>query len=129
MTRQPDRAPGESWQDRLDREFPRGALCSWDYGRGGHRVVYKVPRIVVTGEDGGYPVVALPSDTGRLLGPWQVASYDDDGHGPGLKRVTFERITEPMTWSPAVPDRLAHMMKTERDRLLREGLGGSETGT
>lgn len=116
-----DPGPDGGWQEKLDGEFPRGALCSWDYGRGGQAVVYQVPRIVVASESGGYPVVLLPVP-GRLLGPWTVTSYERDSRGPGLRRVTFDGIEAPMTWSPRVPPQLARLMAAERSRLFREGI-------
>lgn len=94
------------WQRRLDRDFPRGLLASWDDikgGAGGPRYVYLCPRAEVTGMQGLNPVVMLPvPDWDKVVQPGAVASYQPEpGVSPRLVRVTFADGRS-MTWGAGV---------------------------
>lgn len=99
--------PGDvaaAWRSKLAREFPDGAVCSWD--RPGQPVIYLVPEIEVTGVAGLDPVVRLvPLDRSRVLGPLRVTSYHPVAGGwpPGTARVTFDNEDDAMYWNPRVP--------------------------
>lgn len=93
-----------SWQAKLDREFPHGAVCSWD--RPGPPVIYLVLRIEVTGAVGLDPVVQLiPLDQSRVLNDLWVQSYTPAAGQwpPGTVRVTFGNEDDGMFWNPQVP--------------------------
>lgn len=99
----------DTYQHKFDREFPDGAVCTWDRP-GEHPVIYLIPRIEVTGAAGLDPVVTLtPLDRSRVLGPLQVISYNPAPAPwpPGVVRVMFAGVEDPMFWNPRVPAVLA----------------------
>jgi hypothetical protein len=109
-----------TWQNKIDRAFPDGAVCVWD--RPGLKLIYVTPQINVIRMAGLDPVVTIvPLDRSRVLGPEQVTSYTEVPAGssrwpPGTVRVTFGIATDAMFWHPKVPDVLLRMR-------MREGEG------
>lgn len=99
------------WQHKFDREYPDGAVCSWDLPADQTPVIYVTPRIEVIDMAGLEPVVRIvPLDQSRVLGPARVTSYTP-AHGgrwpPGTFRVTLdEHYPGVMHWHPKVPDGL-----------------------
>jgi hypothetical protein len=109
-----------AWQERLDAEYPRGALCYWDYGKHPDDM-YRVPRILVDrlGEN-GLPVISLVSVEGsRELDYLQVASYTPDWRGTGMAHVTFANVKASMTWSNRVTDAMTRIMAPEREKMMQ----------
>lgn len=110
------------WQQRLDREFPRGAVAAWLHPVT-PGVSYQIPRILVLRVTGGQPVVLLPVLAGadKVLGPWQMETYERSGPrtGPRQVQVKFKEDGRSMTWSPRVSDRLARVMAPERQAFIQ----------
>jgi hypothetical protein len=106
-----------AWQRRIDREFPDGAVCSWELPADQTPVIYVTPRIVVVDMAGLDPVVTItPLDNSRVLGPARVASYSPARGSrwpPGTMRVTFhegDHYPGVMYWNPKVPAVLANRL-------------------
>jgi hypothetical protein len=94
-----------SWSARIARDFPDGAVCTWDR-TGESPVIYMVPRIEVAGIEGLDPLVKLiPLDMSRVLGPLKLLSYSlaPGPWPPGTRRVTFDNEADAMFWNPKVP--------------------------
>jgi hypothetical protein len=104
-----------AWQRRIDREFPDGAVCSWELPADQTPVIYVTPRIVVVDMAGLDPVVRIvPLDRSRVLGPARVISYvpviGNTGWPPGTTRVRFAEYPGVMYWNPRVPPVLANRL-------------------
>lgn len=109
------------WQARLDRAFPRGAVAAWA-SPFPSKASYQVPRILVLRVEDGFPVVVLPVFTGnnKVLGPWQVTSYEPSGPRTGTRSATvkFREDGRSMTWNSRVSERLARLMAPERQQFI-----------
>lgn len=117
------------WQHRLDSEYPRGVVASWD-DSDKHSATYLLPRIYVTDMTAaGYPVIWASAHSGsdKVLGPWEVTSYTVAQLRPRAARVTFENVERAMTWSAGMDDKLVASMAAERaDGIRRYPDGGKE---
>lgn len=106
-----------TWRSKLNREFPDGAVCSWELPAGQTPVIYVTPQIEVIAMTGLDPLVRIvPLDNSRVLGPAQVSSYEPVRGGPwppGTVRVTFANYPGVMYWNPRVPPVLANRMPEE----------------
>ena len=109
-----------TWQNKLNREYPDGAVCAWEHAPGDTPVIYVTRRIEVTDMAGLDPVIKIvPVDQSRVLGPVQVASYSEvpEGRWPaGTHRVTFhEKDHYPgvMYWHPKLPSGQAGMLESD----------------
>lgn len=111
----------ESWQVKLDREFPRGALAYWEPpDGGGPEYTYPVPRIEVTGMRGLNPCVSLPVPDWDKVIDGCVLSYDSIQSEPCfVARVVLEDTSRAMHWSAGVSDSLAQRMSARRAELVR----------
>ena len=93
------------WQNRLARDFPEGAVCTW-HRPGESPVIYLAPKLEVTGAEGHDPLVQMVTlDMSRVLGPLRVTSYEPAPAPwpPGTRRVTFGNEADAMFWNPQVP--------------------------
>lgn len=114
-----------SWQERFDTDFPDGALCIWDRPGDEQAVIYRVPRIQVTGVVNVLPVVLLmPLENSHPLGPEKLVTYEQvtgSKRWPeGTVRVTFAIAPDAMYWNPKVPSTLLKSMRKARQRLIEE---------
>lgn len=90
------------WQSRLDREFPRGLLATWE----DDDTPYLVPWVQVQGMRGADPIVYFTNDSGRWFGPVALTSYEQFQASPHrMVRVTMDGEDRAMVWCAAVPPR------------------------
>jgi len=103
------------WQGAYDRDFPRGAVASWQ--RPGEPVTtYLVPRILVTGQRGLDPEIWLPVFAGsdKTLGPFRVLSQQDMHQHPHMVSLTLDGADAPLLLNAGVSDQAATAMAAER---------------
>lgn len=111
------------WQRRLDRDFPKGLLASWDDitgDAGGPKYVYLCPRPEVTEMQGLNPVVMLPVPAwDKVVQPGAVTAYQKvTGVSPLLVKVTFADGRS-MSWGAGVNKAQAQVTDEHR-RTARE---------
>ena len=116
----------KAFQERFDRDFPNGALCTWDRPEDGTSVIYRVPRIQVLGVTNVLPVVMLtPLENDHPLGPERLVTYEkitgNSDWPAGTYRVTFGIAPDPMYWNPKIPSTLVKPMREARQRLIEQG--------
>jgi hypothetical protein len=106
------------YQQKFDREFPAGAVASWQ-GRSG--VTYLIPRVLVTGQHGLDPEIWLPVFAGsnKTLGPFRVLSVQQV---PGVLhsvRVLLDNVKEPLLLNAGVPAEAARAMAADREQFVQ----------
>jgi hypothetical protein len=97
------------WQKKLDRDFPDGAVVSYQRE---DSPVYLVSRVECTTMAGLDPVLLLSPDSGQPMGPWQLVSLTETE--PQRYTAVFAELPEPMLLNAAVPGRAAHNLSAER---------------
>jgi len=107
------------YQRKFDREFPRGAVASW---QGDDRTAYLIHRILVTGQHGLDPEIWLPVFAGsnKALGPFRVLAYEvnhGDGSGPREDRLVLDNVQSPLLLNAGVSEHAARAMAADRQRF------------
>jgi hypothetical protein len=104
------------WQDKLDREFPRGMAVAFERGD----VNYIVPRVIVLHMEGLDPVVWFPVFAGsdKTFGPLKVTAYEQIRSSPRAVRVWLDTVRQPMVWSDTLDPQVVREMEPERLRLF-----------
>ncbi len=105
------------YQRKFDREFPRGAVASW---QGDDRTAYLVPRVLVTGARGLDPEIWLPvfSGSNKTLGPFRVLSVQQVHGALHTVRVVLDSVQSPLLLSTGVSKEAARAMAADRQRFL-----------
>lgn len=103
-------------QQRFDREFPHGAIVSWD--RPGS-ATYLIPRILVTGQRGLDPEIWLPVFAGsdKTLGPFAVLSMARSQGRPYALRVMLDD-GDALLLNAGVSEQAAQAMAADRRRFI-----------
>jgi hypothetical protein len=105
------------YQAKLDREFPQGAVASWEDR--GNTATYLIPRVLVTGQQGLDPEIWLPAFAGstKTLGPFRVLSYQPVQSHPYAVRVTLDNVDRPLLLNAGVSEEAARAMAGDRQRF------------
>lgn len=104
------------YQRKFDREFPAGAVASWQ----GTRTTYMVPRILVTGQRGLDPEIWLPvfSGSDKTLGPFRVLGMQQVRRVPHVIEVTLDNVELPLRLDAGVSPEAMRAMAADRQRFL-----------
>jgi hypothetical protein len=102
------------YQAKMDREFPHGAVASWD--QPGSTVTYLVPRILVTGQHGLDPEIFLPVFAGsdKTLGPFRVLSMSQAQRDPYMVRADVDGAQGALLLNAGVSPEAAAAMAADR---------------
>jgi hypothetical protein len=106
------------YQRKFDREFPHGALASWQDP--GNAVTYLVPRVLVTGQRGLDPEIWLPVFAGsdKALGPFRVLSTEEVQQGPHMVRLVLDGVDGELLLNAGVPGEAARAMNADRQGFI-----------
>jgi hypothetical protein len=103
------------YQAKFDRDFPRGAVASWQDDA---RTAYLVPRVLVTGQHGLDPEIWLPVFAGsdKTLGPFRVTGISPAPGARGEVAVTLDSA-QTLLLNAGVSDAVAQAMAGDRQRF------------
>lgn len=110
------------WQHKLDMEWPRGLLATWEDGKspdGTPAFVYVCPRVEVVGMSGLDPVVFLPvPDFDKVVQPGTISGYEQVQSKPcKVVQVTFGNGRQ-MDWSDGLTPRQVAESEDHRDAAM-----------
>jgi hypothetical protein len=113
------------YQAKMDREFPHGALASWQGERG---TTYLIPRILVTGRHGLDPEIFLPVFAGsdKTLGPFRVTGLQQVQTRPHMVAVTLDNVDKTLLLNAGVSEEAAQAMAASRQAFLEQAPAGGE---
>lgn len=109
----------EQWQAKLDKEYPAGAMLSWDDPDGADWV--PCPRAEVAGMEGLDPVVRFPCyGFEKVLGPWQVLAVKKSDRFPATQEFTFKGMdpARALLVQSRVPEHLRNLMADDRQKSI-----------
>jgi hypothetical protein len=116
----PEPTTAAGWQDRLNTDFPHGAVVSWAGGDD----VYTTPYFEVVGMDEGRPQVfwMVVTNADKGFGPLTISKYTPFQTTPHLLvRVTFTDAVTAMVWCAKLSPEMTRRMDAARQSIL----GGS----
>lgn len=115
----------EQWQKKLDKEYPHGAMLSWDDPDGADWV--PCPRVEVAGMEGLDPVLRFPCfGFEKVLGPWQVLAAQKSERFPDTQEFTFKNTEPPgrsLLVQSRVPEHLRNLMLADRQKSVADTEG------
>jgi hypothetical protein len=104
------------YQQKFDREFPAGAVASW---QDTSTTTYLIPRVLVTGQHGLDPEIWLPVFAGsdKTLGPFRVLSIQQVQRVPHMVAVTLDNVESPLLLNAGVSPEVMQAMAADRQRF------------
>jgi hypothetical protein len=104
------------YQAKMDREFPHGAIASWQGERG---TTYLIPRVLVTGQHGLDPEIFLPVFAGsdKTLGPFRIRGLQQVQVRPHMVAVTLDNVDKTLLLNAGVSEEAARAMAADRQRF------------
>lgn len=116
-----------AWQERLDREFPDGAIASWveDPIPDSPAAIFSIPRIIVVGMNGDFPIITMPTAPadGKVLDNMVVTSWNEYATQPHLIVIAnLLNDSLPLRLCAAVTPQMAKLMAPLRKEYMTPGL-------